>query len=180
MAFTPKDWTYSNINADELINSTPTQIVPGEQFLIIEDAVLDETNPASPTYKIKFRSCSEGTPIFTITQYLLKKDGTKSGYAIKWLNNLGYACCGVKTTLTPDEYRGCVVKAVVGLAPSYKDKEKYVADMKEKGSSDVKLYATINADDIEPAPRSIVEVMSDKAPLDDDDESAQFFVEDDE
>lgn len=171
MTFTPKPSTYGGINEDTLKKSTFTSVEAGPQFLIIEGAqdwTKDELTPKDE-FDVHFRSLYNDAK-FRIKNFMKNKDGSLSYMSIHWLNMLGYACCGVKTALDPEDLIGCVVLADVTLEPSWKDKKQYEAEMQEHGASSVNLYPQIKADTFEPVSESTVKEYSGR--------QDQFFVPD--
>lgn len=150
----PTEWKYSNLNPDDYTTERP-KLEAGAQYLYIKDAEFDGNfeimkftfTPLSSKDGVEF---TQGLD-FTKRLYL-KRSGSDqyNPYSIRWLNALGYACSGQETILLDTEYQGCVFQGTIFFAPSYKDKEQYETDMKEKGRSDIKVYADIKPEDILP------------------------------
>ncbi len=167
----PKKWEWSNMNEEDYKPQFKT-VMEGEQYLHIDNVVYD---PETKKYQFEITSLMEGGGSFRCWQNMMKKDGSGPNYmALKWMNNLGYACSGVRTVLQADEMIGCVFLAEVKLEPSFADKARWEQDIKEKGVSDIRTYPNIVADSIQPVSRDF-ESFSDH--VDENGERDQFFLD---
>lgn len=153
MVFTPKTWEMSNLNEEDY-KSAPKQIEEGEQYILINDVEFD---PATKVYAFEMTSLMSNTS-FRQKQYMTRA-GDPSAinyYALKWMNALGYACCGIKTVLQADEMKGCVFYAEIKMEPSWKDRKQWEQDIITTGTSSIKTYPTISADSIRPIPSDML------------------------
>lgn len=151
MTFTPKQFKYSNMDESKLQRYPSPEV--GLQYLLIEGA---DYNEETEVFDVMFKSLSNEAK-FRIRSFMLSKDGKPNYMSVHWHNMLGYACCGIKTALLPEDLIGCVVMANVNLEPGWKDKKQYEEDMRTKGTSDVTLYPQIPADSFEPIPEDMME-----------------------
>lgn len=150
MTFTPKEFKYANI--DETTLQRFPSVESGLQYLLIQNATYNEE---TEVYDVMFKSlANEAT--FRIRTFMVNKDNKPNYMSVHWHNSLGYACCGVRTSLAPEDLIGCVVMADVQLKPNWKDEKKYKEEMESTGKSDVPLYPTISAESIEPIPEDMM------------------------
>ena len=159
MTFTPKPSTYGGINEETLKKNNFVTAEAGPQYLFIEHAqdwkkTYNEDGPKD-WFDVTFRSTYNDAK-FRIRNFMKNKDGTLSYMSVHWLNMLGYACCGVKTALDPEDLVGCVVLADVSLEPDWKNRKQYEDEMQREGASTVPLYPQINADSFEPVTENTV------------------------
>lgn len=152
MKIRPNEW--SNKNEEDYRPQYKT-VAEGEQYIYIDKVTYDGD---TKKYLFELTSLAETGGSFRIFQSMMKKDGSGPNYmALKWMNNLGYACSGIRTVLNADEMEGCVFLGTVSMEPSFADKARWEEDMKTKGVSDVRLYPVIQADTILPVDSSLKE-----------------------
>lgn len=159
MTFTPRETKYSGIDEETLKpegGSGFTKPEAGPQYLMIEDAFVGEDDYGREITKVWFRSLYNDAKFF-ITKFMKNKDNeTLNYYSMRWVNSLGYAICGIRTALDPEDLKGRVIMADVKLEPAWKDKKQYIVDMETKGESDIPVYANVEADSIEPVSEEVV------------------------
>jgi hypothetical protein len=117
MAFTPKEWTFSNYTPKETGYKTPKE---GKNYLIILSAEL--VNDVK--MRITFKTLDGENAVFSVWYNLYNADMTFNDRSLGTLNSLGYSCCGQHTTLMPDDLVGCVVIGDIKLNPNKSDPNK--------------------------------------------------------
>ena len=171
MTFTPRQSKYGGVDEETLKKEGGfAKPEAGFQYLLIEDAFEGTDDWGREIKRITFRSIYNEARFF-ITRFMKNKDDDSLNYyTMHWLNSIGYAVCGIKTDLDPEDLKGRVIAAEVKLEPAWKDKKQYEADLATKGESDIPVYANIDANTIEPVPESVVKEFC--AP----DKQDQFFI----
>lgn len=159
MTFTPIPSKYGGVDEETLKKEGQGSFIKpeaGPQYLLIEDAFEGTDKEGREIKMITFRSVYNDAKFF-ITKYMRNKnDDGLNYYTMHWLNSLGYAICGIRTDLDPKDLKGRVIMADVKLEPAWKDRKQYEEDLRNKGESDIPVYANINADDILPVEESVV------------------------
>ncbi len=102
MTFTPKEWQYSNYEPKIAEYKIPSI---GRKYLRIVDAELIN----DIKMKITFKTLDEEDALFSVWYNLVNADMSVNDRSLSNLNSLGYACCGQKTALLPEDLVGCVV-----------------------------------------------------------------------
>ena len=116
MVFTPKEWKFSNYEPKIAEFKTPTE---GRKYLRIISAELKD----DIKMKIIFKTLDDEDALFSVWYTLMNSDMSFNDRSLGSLTSLGYACCGVKTALLPEDLIGCVVIGDIKLAAN-KDPER--------------------------------------------------------
>lgn len=102
MVFTPKEWQYSNYEPKVAEYKIPSI---GKKYLrIIKAEIINDIK-----MRITFKTLDDEDALFSVWYNLVNSDMSVNDRALSNLNSLGYACCGQKTALLPEDLVGCVV-----------------------------------------------------------------------